>query len=154
MKKSIASRMRLAACQAGILCAGLALWAGVAHAGQVGFPTETTTTNWVAIAVIVILSLGLYVYMSLCLQVIAKKTGTSNGWLAWIPIINFFLWLKVARRPMWWFILLLIPFVNIIITVIGWMDIAKLRQKAGWWGVMFIIPVMNLIAPGYLAFSA
>jgi hypothetical protein len=154
MRKTIASCARLAAFQAGTICAGLALWAGTARAAQVGFPTETTTTNWVAVAVMGILCFAVYFYFSLCLQVIAKKTSTGNGWLAWIPIANFFLWLKVARRPMWWFILLLIPFVNIIITVIGWMDIAKLRQKAGWWGVMFIIPIMNFVAPGYLAFSA
>ena len=84
---------------------------------------------------------------------IARKTNTANGWLAWIPIANVILMLNIAQKPAWWFLLLLIPVLNIVILVIVWMKIAKARGKAEWWGIMIIVPIMDVIAPGYLAFS-
>ena len=50
-----------------------------------------------------------YVYVSLALMTIATKTNTANAWLAWIPIVNIFLMLNIAQKPVWWFILFLIP---------------------------------------------
>ena len=97
--------------------------------------------------------LAAYVYMSLALQTIADKTGTANSWLAWIPIANVFLMLNVAKKPMWWFILFLIPLVNIVIAIMVWMAIAEARGKPNWWGVLMIVPVANLVVTGYLAWA-
>ncbi len=94
-----------------------------------------------------------YIYVSLALMTIAKKTSTPNDWLAWIPIANVFLMLQIARKPLWWFILCLIPLVNIVIFILIWMAIAEARHKPSWWGILFIVPVLNLIVPGYLAWS-
>jgi hypothetical protein len=94
-----------------------------------------------------------YIYFAICLQKIAKKTNTENGWFAWIPILNVFLMLMIAKKPLWWFILMLIPIVNIIIGIIVWMAIAEARGKPNWVGVLMIIPFLNIIIPGYLAFS-
>jgi len=95
----------------------------------------------------------LYIYFALCLYFIAKKTDTPNGWLAWIPVANVFLMIQIAQKPLWWFILLLIPFVNIVIIVILWMKIAERRGKPNWLGILMIVPVVGIIIPGYLAFS-
>lgn len=92
-----------------------------------------------------------YIYISLALQTIATKTSTQNAWLAWIPIVNVFLMLDIAKKPLWWFILFLIPVVNIVMAVIVWMGIAEARQKPNWWGILTIVPVVNLVVPGYLA---
>ena len=46
-----------------------------------------------------IAGLAFYVYIALALQTIAKKTGTANDWLAWIPIANLILMLNVAKKP-------------------------------------------------------
>jgi hypothetical protein len=94
-----------------------------------------------------------YVYFALALQTIAQKTNTENGWLAWIPIANIFLMLMIAKKPVWWIILFLIPLVNIIIAVLVWMGVAEARSKPSWWGILTIIPVANLIVPGYLAWA-
>ena len=94
-----------------------------------------------------------YVYMSLALQTIADKTSTPNAWLAWIPIANIFLMLDIAKKPMWWFILFLIPLVNIVIAIMVWMGIAVARQKPDWWGILMIVPIANLVVPGYLAWA-
>jgi hypothetical protein len=94
-----------------------------------------------------------YVYVSLALMTIAQKTNTANGWLAWIPIANIVLALNIAKKPLWWIILLLIPIVNIIMFIIVWMGIAEARNKPSWWGILLIVPIIGLIVPGYLAWS-
>jgi hypothetical protein len=94
-----------------------------------------------------------YIYFAICLMKIAKKTTTENGWFAWIPILNVFLMLMIAKKPLWWFILLLIPIVNLIIGIIVWMAIAEARGKPNWVGILMIVPFLNVIIPGYLAFS-
>jgi uncharacterized protein DUF5684 len=96
---------------------------------------------------------AVYVYVSLALQTIAQKTNTENGWLAWIPIANIILMLNVAKKPIWWIILFLIPIVNIVMAILVWMGVAEARGKPNWWGILIIIPVVNLIVPGYLAWA-
>jgi hypothetical protein len=96
---------------------------------------------------------AMYIYVALALQTIATKTATPNGWLAWIPIVNIFLMLQVAKKPMWWFILFLIPLVNIIFMIMVWMAVAEARGKPNWWGILMIVPMANLVVPGYLAWS-
>jgi hypothetical protein len=100
-----------------------------------------------------LIAAAFYVYVALALMTIAKKTNTPNAWLAWIPIINVILMLNIAKKPLWWFILCLIPLVNIVIFIILWMAIAEARGKPSWWGILIIIPLVNLIVPGYLAWS-
>ena len=94
---------------------------------------------------------AIYVYMALAMQTIAQKTKTDNAWLAWIPIVNIVLLLNIARKPLWWIILFLIPLVNLVMAIIVWMGVAEARGKESWWGILMIVPVVNLIVPGYLA---
>jgi ABC-type Na+ efflux pump permease subunit len=102
---------------------------------------------------VVVFGLAMYIYMALALQTIATKTGTANEWLAWIPIANLFLMLSIAKKPMWWFILLLIPLVGAVMAIIVWMAIAEARGKPNWWGILLIVPVANFVVPGYLAWA-
>ena len=100
-----------------------------------------------------VIFLEMYVYVALALQTIATKTNTENAWLAWIPIVNIILMCNIAKKPVWWIILCLIPLVNIVIFIILWMGIAEARGKPNWWGILMIVPVVSLIVPGYLAWS-
>ena len=52
------------------------------------------------------------------------KAG-QPGWACLIPIYNLYVLCKIAGRPGWWLLLMLIPFVNIIILIILCIDIAK-----------------------------
>jgi hypothetical protein len=94
-----------------------------------------------------------YIYFALATQTIAKKTNTENGWLAWIPIANLILWANIAKKPIWWGILCLVPLVGIVFMVLLWMAIAEARKKPNWWGILTIVPVVQLIVPGYLAWA-
>ena len=42
---------------------------------------------------------------------IFTKAGES-GWKCLIPIYNFIIFLKIAKKPIWWIILMFIPLVN------------------------------------------
>jgi hypothetical protein len=102
---------------------------------------------------VVLIALAGYVYVSLAIQTIATKTNTANGWLAWIPVANIFLMLSIAKKPMWWFLLFLVPLVNIVILIMVWMAMAEARGKPSWWGILTIVPIANLVVPGVLAWS-
>jgi hypothetical protein len=104
-------------------------------------------------AIILPLILALYVYAAITLQFIACKTGTENGWLAWIPIANLYLMCMIADKPAWWMFLCFIPYANIIFIAILWMGIADARHKPAWLGLLILLPIVNLIIVGYLAFS-
>lgn len=137
---------------------GFSVLAAVLMLARVGWAQSSDGAVQTAIAgtmilIIVVFALAAYVYVSLALQTIATKTSTPNGWLAWIPIANIFLMLSVAKKPMWWFLLFLIPLVNIVIAIIVWMAVAEARHKPNWWGILTIVPGVNLVVPGYLAWS-
>ena len=100
-----------------------------------------------------VISLAFYAYMAYALMVLADKTKTPNSWMAWVPLLNAFLMVKIAGKSYWWILLFIIPLVNIVCAVIVWMEIAKRRNKPSWVGVLIIVPLVNLIVPGYLAFS-
>jgi hypothetical protein len=102
---------------------------------------------------IAVIGIAFYVYFALALQTIAKKTNTPNDWWAWVPIISAILMLNIAKKPVWWFILFLVPLVNIVIIIITFMAIAEARNKPNWWGILMILPLVNLIAIGYLAWA-
>jgi hypothetical protein len=128
------------------------MWPGAALAQDSRNPAAAALAGTM-ILFFVVLGLAGYVYFALATQTIANKTGTPNAWLAWIPIVSIFLMLDIAKKPMWWFILFLIPLVNIVMAVIVWMAIAEARNKPNWWGILTIVPVANLVVPGYLAWA-
>jgi hypothetical protein len=105
------------------------------------------------LVLLLLIGLAAYVYTALAVQTIAEKTSTDNSWLAWIPIANLILLLNIAKKPIWWIVLCLIPLVNIIIFIIVWMAVAEARGKPGWVGVLLIVPVLGALMPGYLAWA-
>lgn len=106
-----------------------------------------------AFGLYVLVMIAFYIYFSLALMVIANKTGTPNSWFAWVPILNLILMIQIARKPIWWILLFLIPIVNIVILVILWMAIAEARNKPSWWGILMIVPLIGVVVPGYLAWA-
>jgi len=137
------------------ICLLLTACAVLIPAAAFGFQREEIPTGFLGamFGVMLLVLAVFYVYISLALQTIAQKTNTENAWLAWIPIANVILMLNIAKKPLWWFILCLIPIVSIVIFIIVWMAIAEARGKPGWWGILLIVPVVGLIVPGYLAWS-
>jgi hypothetical protein len=128
------------------------LSAGGAFAQEYRSPASPAMAGGALIFVLLI-CLAVYVYTALAVQTIAEKTNTENPWLAWIPIANIILLLNIAKKPIWWIVLFLIPLVNIIFIILIWMGVAEARGKPSWVGVLMIIPLVGAIVPGYLAWA-
>jgi len=62
------------------------------------------------------------------------KAG-KPGWGAIIPIYNGILLLEIAGRPLWWILLLLIPFVNFVVAIIVLIEVAKKFGKEAGFGL-------------------
>jgi hypothetical protein len=91
--------------------------------------------------------------MSAMVHMIANKTGTGYGWLAWIPIFNVFLLCMIAGRSFGWVLLFFVPFGQIIFLIMMWGGICEVCSKSWWLGILSIFPGLNFILAGYLAFS-
>lgn len=62
------------------------------------------------------------------------KAG-EPGWACIVPIYNIIVLLKIAKKPMWYLILLLIPFINTIMLFVVYIAIAKNFGKGAGFGV-------------------
>ena len=63
-----------------------------------------------------------------------EKAG-QPGWAAIIPFYNMYVATQIAGRDILWFILLLVPCINIVAAILIWMDVAKNFGKDPIWGV-------------------
>lgn len=108
-------------------------------------------------AVLAILTIvGIELLIALFLVIIPgwrmlSKAGLP-GWGIIIPIYNFYLWCKMAGRPGWWLLLMLIPVVNIVIAIILALDIAKRFGKSGAWG-FFLLGLFSFIGIPILGYG-
>jgi hypothetical protein len=56
------------------------------------------------------------------------KAG-QPGWAAIVPIYNLIVILKITGKPLWWFVLFLIPLVNFIAAIMVFVALAKAFGK-------------------------
>ena len=84
--------------------------------------------------------IGLVIYLALVVLVLAgfwktfEKAG-KPGWGSLVPIYNAVLLLEIAGKPIWWFILLFIPFVNFIVVILISIEVAKNFGKGTGFGL-------------------
>lgn len=62
------------------------------------------------------------------------KAG-EPGWAAIVPVYNAYVMLKIAGRPAWWLLLLLVPVVNLAVAVLVGLDVAKSFGKGAGFGL-------------------
>ena len=81
---------------------------------------------------------------------IFEKAG-EPGWTAIIPFYNLYVLFKITWGNGWLFLLLLIPFVNVIIAIITTFKLARSFSKSFWFGLglFFLSPIFL----GILAFG-
>jgi hypothetical protein len=105
------------------------------------------------------------VYLVLLVAVLAgswmmyTKAG-KPGWAAIIPIYNLIVLLEIVGRPIWWVILMLIPFVNLVVAIIIMLDLAKSFGKSTAFaiGLIFLgfifIPILGFGSARYVGPAA
>lgn len=71
----------------------------------------------------------------------------ENGWAAIIPFYNSYVLFKITWGNGWYFLLMLIPIVNIVIHIITMVKLASVYGKGGGWacGLIFLYPIFLCI---------
>lgn len=59
-----------------------------------------------------------------------EKAGVP-GWKTFIPFYNLYIWLKLVKKPLWWYIFLLIPFINVFVYMLMIVEMLKCFNKFG-----------------------
>ena len=95
---------------------------------------------WLAIAVLSVVSAW----------IVFTKAG-EPGWASIVPIYNAFVILRIAGKPAWWFVLFLIPLVNIVIIIMVGVSLAQNFGKGTGFGVG--LAFLGFIFLPILAFS-
>lgn len=90
---------------------------------------------------------GLLLYVVACfslMKVAEKSSAKSESMLAWIPILNVLLMLKIADRPMWWVLLFLVPVLNVVMWVVLCVALARARDRGLLLGLlMAFVPIIG-----------
>ena len=70
------------------------------------------------------------------------KAG-QPGWAAIVPIYNVVVLLKVAGKPLWWILLLLIPVANLVVAILAGIAVARNFGKGTGFGLglAFLAPI-------------
>ena len=90
------------------------------------------------------------VVMIAALWKVFAKAG-EPGWAAIVPIYNIIVMLKIAGKPLWWILLLFIPFVNFVIAIMVMIAFAKNFGKGAGFGIG--LALLGFIFFPMLAFS-
>jgi signal peptidase I len=80
-----------------------------------------------------------------------EKAG-RKGWEIIIPFYNFYIWLKIIKKPLWWYIFILTPFLNVFMLMLMIVELVKCFNKFSLFeqGAAVIFPFVYL---PYIGFS-
>ena len=101
-----------------------------------------------------LLMLAMVVFVLASVWRVFTKAG-KPGWASLIPIYNMVVMLEIVGRPIWWILLMFIPFVNMIVGFILMVDMAKAFGKGAGFGLgLFFLgfifyPILALGADSY-----
>ena len=125
--------------------------------------TETVYTTsgsfpWMFFISIMLLALASYIWISYCMMKMADRLGVPNGWFAFIPFLQYWLYCQMAQKENSWFIIMLIfsfcfPIVTMVMMILIMMDVAEKLGFENWWGILIIIPIFNFYVVYKLAFT-
>ena len=80
--------------------------------------------------------------MIIAMWKIYTKAG-KPGWAVIIPIYNAIVLLEIVDKPLWWILLMLIPIVNVIISIIITVELAKkFGQSVGFAIGLILLPII------------
>ena len=80
-----------------------------------------------------------------------KKAGIKP-WLAFVPLVNLYFWLRAIQRPMWWFVFLAIPYIGVFMLMLMTWKTIRLFDKTRY---VTLIPgvFFSFVYIPYLGFS-
>ncbi len=105
------------------------------EASEVSYNTSTDVQLGV---VPMLIGAAFIILMIVSVWKVFVKAG-EPGWASIVPIYNAIVYLKIAGKPLWWIILLIIPFVNFIILILVALGLAKNFGKSGGFGIGLLL---------------
>lgn len=103
--------------------------------------------------IFILIVIPMYIYMSWAQMVISNKLNVPNSWMAWVPVLNIYNFVKLAGFSGWKILLFLVPFVNFVFLVICYIKIAERRGFEKLLGLLILVPLAQVILPGFLAWA-
>ena len=90
-----------------------------------------------------------YLIGAFALMGVFRKAG-EPVWQAFVPIWNTVVMIKVAGKPIWWIVLLLIPIVNLVVLVLVYHGLStSFGHGAGFTVGLFFLSIIFLFILGY-----
>lgn len=81
-------------------------------------------------SIYMILLISFFLASAAGLWKIFQKAGLP-GWYAIVPFLNIYYWLKIIDKPLWWFLFVLIPFINVFTLLLMVVETLKCFNKHG-----------------------
>ena len=104
-------------------------------AGAAGNAAAATAATGVIVVELIVFALWI-----IGMWKVFTKAG-EPGWAAIIPIYNIYILLKIAGKPAWWLILLIIPFVNFLVLIPVSLAVAERFGKSTLFGIgLWLLP--------------
>jgi signal peptidase I len=72
----------------------------------------------------------LFTFFPVLLWATFEKAG-YKGFFSAIPVLNYYYWLKLIDKPLWWFIFLLLPFINVFMVMLMVVETLKCYDMRG-----------------------
>ncbi len=91
------------------------------------------------------------VLMIVSMWKIYAKAG-QPGWASIIPIYNIIVLLQIVQKPIWWIVLLFIPFVNFVIIIMIYHELSKVFGKGAGFTIGMLL--LSIIFFPILAFGS
>ena len=93
--------------------------------------------------------LGGYLLQAIAYYKFFIKAG-QPGWIAFIPIYNYYVHIQIVGRPKWWILLLFVPIANFFVALTIHLDLLKSFQKYTYLDQVFGV----ILAPFYMIYVA
>lgn len=77
---------------------------------------------------VMIILIFFVIFFPVLLWKIFEQAG-YDGWKSIVPVYNYYIWLKVIDKGLWWFIFLLTPFINFFMLMLMIVETAKCYGK-------------------------
>ena len=90
--------------------------------------------------------MAILVLMVAAMWRIFSKAG-EPGWKAIVPIYGAVVLQRIVGRPGWWVLLMLVPFVNVLISLVECFDLARVFGKGAGYGLglIFLSPIFLMV---------
>ena len=114
-----------------------------------------------------------FIYIGFALRTLAKRNNIPHAWMAFVPVIQGYLFVKIAKCSGGWFWILFIlcgaaievdrqvyPWAVLWVSLgfiasyfYLWACLARSIGRSWFWGLLMMVPLLNVVVLGFLAWT-